>query len=226
MTCEKILVQLDNYLDGTLPEADVILMDSHVKSCASCRSVLSREHEFRAKLAGYAAPEVDSHFADTVFETVRRTGDAEERSMWKAGGIGAIAASLMLFVITAVVMPVYDRNDIPSVSLALHEKKNINLIFNATDNIVGAQMSLELPSHLELEGHPGQRKLVWNTNLHKGNNNLVLPIVALRNSTGEVKAQIRYGDTVKTFQIRQNINTGTQKGDKKVKAEMGTLTVI
>ena len=99
MNCEKIQVQIDNYLDGTLPEGEKSMLDSHVEGCVACKSVLKQEREFRSQLLQYEAPQAEECFADDVFGYVRNHSADQNRSMWKARGMGAIAASFIIFMV-------------------------------------------------------------------------------------------------------------------------------
>jgi anti-sigma factor RsiW len=68
MTClnENNAGQLLAYFDGTLPEADRLVLDAHAAQCADCRALLS----VHTKLDAFIAPEVSSDFDAKLYARI------------------------------------------------------------------------------------------------------------------------------------------------------------
>ena len=43
MSCTHINEKLDDYMDGTLDEAEVAMLDEHIDSCDACRQTVESE---------------------------------------------------------------------------------------------------------------------------------------------------------------------------------------
>jgi len=60
----------------------------------------------------------------------------------------------------------------------------------------------EPPEGVELVGFENQREIVWQTDLVRGKNLLVLPIIARNREGGSLIAEIRHGNQNKQFGLR------------------------
>jgi len=83
----------------------------------------------------------------------------------------------------------------------MNQARTVKLVFEAPMDLAEVTLSVELPENVELEGYAGQRQLVWQTSLNKGQNILALPVIAIGNGQGELVAQLSYGDKTKQFHI-------------------------
>jgi len=203
MSCEQIKALIVDYMDGFLTDMEASIVRDHVAVCAGCKTILQREQAFRHLLANRPLPQVGSAQVARIFNAVKTHKAASLQKSFAVGFAGAMAAGLVLFLVAGVFIPDFTRdNAATTITLSLHETKNIHLVFNATENITNARMTLELPGSLELEDFPGRQQLAWKTDLHKGQNGLILPIVAHGAVSGYLVAKISYGDKVKIFHIR------------------------
>jgi hypothetical protein len=60
---------------------------------------------------------------------------------------------------------------------------------------------VELPSGIELIGHPGERRVQWRTQLAPGNNIVPLTLVAPAPAAGQIIARLKHGRSEKVFRI-------------------------
>jgi hypothetical protein len=101
--------------------------------------------------------------------------------------------------------------NIPEFSIALNEQRDIKLAFFSSEDLKGATITLQMPENVALVGYEGQRKLVWETNLAKGDNTLRLPVIATSVATsktgGQLVAHIEYMGKVKTLKVNLAIDT-------------------
>jgi len=97
------------------------------------------------------------------------------------------------------------KTSIPEFSIALNEQRDIKLAFFSSEDLKGATITLQMPEAIALVGFEGQRKLVWKTNLARGDNTLRLPIiatsVAANAPAGQLVAHIEYKGKVKTLKV-------------------------
>jgi hypothetical protein len=102
MTCQETLDRLDDYVDGTLSEAEFQEVELHIAGCADCAA----EHAFLRDLLARAAelPRDVAPPRDLWPGIAARLGGRDEpRSYWLMGL--AAAAAVLLSVIVAVRQP-------------------------------------------------------------------------------------------------------------------------
>jgi hypothetical protein len=68
-------------------------------------------------------------------------------------------------------------SDIPVVKINLNGIQPVKLAFNAPRAVERAKISITLPDNVFLKGFPGEKNIVWETDLAAGDNTLSLPIV-------------------------------------------------
>ena len=109
------------------------------------------------------------------------------------------------------------KTSIPEFSIALNEQRDIKLAFFSSEDLKGATITLQMPEAIALVGYEGQRKLVWKTNLARGDNTLRLPIiatsVAANASAGQLVAHIEYKGKVRTLKVNLAIDEARSAPD-------------
>lgn len=107
--------------------------------------------------------------------------------------------------------------NVPEFSIALNEQRDIKLAFFSSEDLKGATITLQMPEAVALVGYEGQRKLVWKTNLARGDNTLRLPIiatsVAANASAGQLVAHIEYKGKVRTLKVNLAIDEARSAPD-------------
>lgn len=208
MRCTEIQHTFDDFLDGQLSDHDRSAVTSHLAECDACKTAMEAERKFRQMLKESPVPEPDPGFTARVMRRVSDHQKAPARKYFVAGFVGATAASLVMLLVAGILFRGFGQGaSVERITLSLNEPRNIQLVFNATEDVAHATMVLELPAHLELQGYPGRTQLAWETSLRKGANSLILPIVAHEGKAGELIARVVYGDKEKVFHIRQEIST-------------------
>jgi hypothetical protein len=148
--------------------------------------------------------EASADFEEKVFAAVRsqygaRSGHSGNRFI--AGFATAMAASLALWFASTVYTPQFGEQAPQVINLAMNQARTVKLVFDAPTDLAEVTLSVELPENIELEGYTGQKQLVWQTSLNKGQNILALPITAIGYGQGELVAQLSYGDKTKQFHL-------------------------
>jgi anti-sigma factor RsiW len=98
MTCDSVTERLDDYLDGSLGEAEFQEIELHLHDCAACRR---EERALRALLAEAAAlPREVAPSRDLWPGIAQRIGAPARvvpfRRRWLSAGYGALAAAVVL----------------------------------------------------------------------------------------------------------------------------------
>ncbi len=112
MACESLKGKLDTYLDGELPEQEMRILDSHVRSCASCSSdALGKLQMKRAVQVAGKRFTPSAEFRKRIEQTI-----APKRSRGFAFGslrpnwISAVAAIALVTLALFIARDVSDRS--------------------------------------------------------------------------------------------------------------------
>ncbi len=204
MKCTDLQKYLDDYLDDAVSLAEQKAIEAHIEYCVSCQQALEARKTIRQALRSLPVDEASPDFEAKVFTAVRshygaHSGHSGNRFI--TGFATAMVASLALWFASTVYTPQFDEQAPQVINLAMNQVRTVKLMFEAPTDLAEVTLSVELPENIELEGYAGQKQLIWQTNLNKGQNILALPIIAIGNGQGELVAQLSYGNKTKQFHI-------------------------
>ncbi|KAF0190600.1 MAG: transmembrane anti-sigma factor [Gammaproteobacteria bacterium] len=209
MNCDATIRDLDEFLDGTLPQESSASIQLHANSCPACRGLLERERALRDALSGLPAPTLDTGFMERAFMQATQQHQQKRTLMrrWTYGSGGALVAGLALFVVTTVMFPGSADNtgDLSVITVALADRADVRVVVNSTADLQNATFTVSLPDNLELKGFPGTRVVRWDGRLNKGKNLLVLPVIARGPVAGELTTLVEHENKSKAF--RMNVTT-------------------
>jgi len=211
MSCKQTNEKLDDYMDGTLDEAEIVAFDQHIVSCNACRAIVAAEHDLRGLLKDYPVPAPDTAYFDQALAKATHVGSSRQRNRWLMTGFGgAIAAGLLAWIIGGMLLQTPDITgpsaDIPEVTMALEEPRIVNLVFSSETGLDDAVLTVSLPQGIEIEGFAGQREITWMTSLQAGKNILPLKLIATDSNGGELLARLEHEDRDRTFRIRVTVS--------------------
>lgn len=205
MKCTDVQKYLDDYLDDMMllgqEHKDV---EIHIEHCPFCQQTVETHRTIRQALRSLPIEDASPEFEAKVFAAVRNHHGVRNRhfgNRFIAGFATAMVASLALWFASTVYTPQFDEAVPQVVDLAMNQVRTIKLVFEAPTNLAEVTLSVALPENIDLEGYAGQKQLVWQTSLYKGQNILALPIIAIGNGQGELVAQLSYGDKTKQFHV-------------------------
>lgn len=204
MKCTDIQKYIDDYLDDAMSLGEQKAVESHIEQCVSCRQALEAHRTVRQALRSLPVIQASPDFEAKVFAAVRNQHSTRGRhsgNRFTAGFATAMVASLALWFASTVYTPQFDGETSQVVNVAMNQARTVKLMFDAPMDLAEVTLTVELPENIELEGYAGQKQLVWQTNLNKGQNILALPVIAIGNGQGELLAQLSYGDKTKQFRI-------------------------
>ena len=198
MNCLEFRQLLDEHLDGALDSEGDAAGRAHVQACAICARLHAHSHDVQAALSTLPAPVPDAGFAERLFANVRAIEPAlaGSHSSRRWLGAGAVAASLAAALALGAWLPQPATPQIAAGGL-----EPVRLVFRSESPVSGVTFELELPEGVELSGYPGQRRLVWRSDLHTGENLLELPLEP-GGKGGVVTATLNLGAEQRRFSVR------------------------
>ncbi len=212
MSDTHINEKLDDYMDGSLDEAETLALDAHVDSCNTCRQTVDSEQRLRGLLKDYAVPAPDDAYFDQALAKASHVSTNGQRNRWLMTGFGgAVAAALLAWVIGGTILqtpePVESVASIPGVTMVLEEPRTVNLVFSSATELADAVLTVNLPAGIEIEGFAGQREITWITSLQAGKNILPLRLIATTPHGGELLARLEHDNRDRTFRIRVDVSS-------------------
>jgi hypothetical protein len=126
----------------------------------------------------------------------------------------ALAASAATWFVTGHISPTTAAppmaTPVATVTMTRQEIRTIQLVFNSEAAMNDAQLSLQLPSGVELARHRNRRDFLWNTRLQTGKNILPLDLVVREGAGGELVARLSHAGKMKTFRINVAVSTRSE----------------
>lgn len=210
MRCDQAQSLFDDLLDGSLTLPARETLQRHLAECSVCRAVHDRARSVQRALRSLPVEPLAPGFATRALRVARQAqadGARRPRTGFAAGFATALAASLVVWL---VAVPPSATG--PSVAVARDQPQTINLVVNVPQDMPDAILAVHLPEATELAGYPGERQLLWQTSLRRGENLLALPVIVHGASAGELVATITHGDRQKIFRLRLQVQPGAAAG--------------
>jgi hypothetical protein len=108
----------------------------------------------------------------------------------------------------------------------MNVKEDIRLVFHSNEDLTGVTFSLEMPKNIELAGYGGKRQIVWQGALAKGNNLLVLPVIARDSIGGSLVAGLRHGQKNRQFNLLLTVDQSINNEASADKIGANKMSVI
>lgn len=196
MNCTRARTLLEEQLDGALEPPGVAALAEHLRGCEDCARERESMSGLQAQLAALPVPPPSPGFADRVLAAAHAAQPPVQHTSRRLPAWlgGALAASLLL----ATGMW-FGRQTLPEVMAVSDEP--VRLVFRSEDALAGVTIELNLPEGVELEGYPGQRHLVWQSDIQAGPNLLELPVL-VHGSGGVLTATLNHGSERREFAVR------------------------
>jgi len=207
MNCYHASALLDDFADGRLGPVEYEALARHLQDCPECRQALEHTHRLVASLRRMPVPAPSADFAERVLRQAAGAGAPEPRRARHRGFAAGFAAALALWAVIGLWQgPLTGPGaEVGTVALAAHQVRPVSLAFNAPSEIRSVTFSLELPRGVQLQGHPGKRRIVWHGHLNKGRNVLRLQLVARDMAAGDLIARIAHRGQSKQFRVHLQV---------------------
>jgi len=199
MNCNQAKTHIHDLLDGYLANDWRHQVLHHIEQCQSCSQFLAAEKSLRQELRSLPVPSIA--FGTCLPPAATKT--SKPIKWFSYGFTSALAASILLFVAgTSLFKPtIKQTNSVQNITLALHQPRLVNMVFNAPNDLTDVTFSVKLPEHMELTPFPGQQYVEWQGDLYAGNNLLALTVIAHHPTQGEMTAHLKYNGNVKEFKV-------------------------
>jgi anti-sigma factor RsiW len=205
---------LDDHLDGALAPQVEAEISAHIAGCAECAALQQRAWRLHRSLQALPVPPSAPQYAERVLARAIATRAPERQRSRRKGlsgtplwtAAGALVATLMIAVglwsrrepapVHTDTLPVARIQ--PAVSAGVQP---VRLVFRSDSALSDVTIELDLPDGVELAGYPGQRRLVWQSNLQAGSNLLELPLL-LHGPGGVLTATLNHGAERRRFAVQ------------------------
>ncbi len=211
MNCHETKQSLDAYLDDELSEQATSAFEKHVSTCPDCQEYLQQAETLQASLRQLPVPPPANGFFERALTTAvigQRPSGRFGYRLW-----AAIAAGVVLFLTAGLIwQSTFRDHDLPAVTMTLQETRDVRLVFYSKTALPNAQLVLEIPKNVVLQGYANRRTLSWRTDIRAGNNILRLPLKAVSVAEEKLIARLGHDGKSKTFVVRITvIGSGTSK---------------
>ena len=209
MTCDRIISDLDDYLDGHLSTEIRWELEAHCRYCEPCQTTLKNARQVQKTLSTYPVSGPSSGFFDRALAAARANDShATTRARWSRGRAGKLAAAIAVVVVGGLLLQEPEISGDPAVSsavagisMALFETRTVNLVFASSNEMADVSLTVDLPDGVELAGYSGRGQVSWTTRLQVGRNVLPLELVATGGDGGELTARLRHDSDEKIFTV-------------------------
>ena len=214
MNCIDFQLLLDDQLDGALDEEIEAQFLEHAAACTACASRRAFAWRVQKSLQALPVPAPAPDFAGRVLTAARRTRPAVAASVasgpqrgwsrWAAAGALAASLALALGLWVTREAPTRPATEPPVAHVQPAETAGVQpvrLVFRSASALTNVTIEIGLPEGVELAGYPGQRQLVWQSDLRAGANLLELPVL-VHGPGGVVTATLNHGTERRQFTVR------------------------
>lgn len=199
MKCETVNNLLDNFVIGRLPESEANEVSDHLRVCKDCEQTYQSSKMLVEALQSLPVPAVSTDFADRVINKAVRKGAYQPVRLLSYVASGIAASFAVLFVLAFTMLD--SQNSMPSSPIVLigDEIKTVKLAIESARAVEGIQMTIDLSDNLQISGYENLKTISWGTRLEKGTNVIALPISAIAQGNGEIKARVQIQGSEKVF---------------------------
>ncbi|MEX1033783.1 MAG: hypothetical protein WDZ30_10530 [Cellvibrionaceae bacterium] len=185
MQCADIKSQLEALQEGR-PQPDAIA--AHLQRCAGCREYagdLRLQRLLRTMPLREPEADFDKRILTAALSTQSGTRSSATYSSTTTIGrsdVGwmAVAAGLVLAVLVGLQLQraAVDPRGVATgpLQVQVNELEPVQVMLNSDRALQNVTLTVELPSHIALQGYADLQRLQWTSNLTIGGNKLVLPV--------------------------------------------------
>jgi len=221
MKCNQVLENLNDYIDDYLGEPLKQALTIHINQCSSCSAKIKQAFNLKQRLAQLpAAPQPDELFTQRIIKQRRarqnRQDSQQHNIKWFLGGAGSAAAAVLLAWLSGVMDNpasidfAQQSNTNTYVVTSLNTPQTINLLFHSDRTLSDVKFSIIVPQTVDVEGFSGQRQIVWQWRLNKGDNLLAIPIIVRNSAVNEFILALEHNNEKREFKVKVD----TSKIDK------------
>ncbi len=220
ITCEYFEKQMDDLFDGCLPSDESQKLKQHLAHCEHCKRLSESHLNYLNKIRNLNTPSPEPGAMMHLLRQTRLQAEEQHTKVRQRRSflMGFIAASLLM-TITFFSYQTYQSNtdlQLAAIDDFLNEEeqpllKEITVTIHVPSTLESAQLALQLPDNLRIQGFESMQHIAWPTHLEKGVNQLTLPLLVQPgtdlNQPHIIAASIQYQQQQKGFQLSVDLNT-------------------
>lgn len=211
MNCKQAQLIIDDYVDDYLTDFHRNAVESHFEECNRCRCRFNERRNLVAELGNLpklAGPSTD--FRHRVLQArQQQITMSKRRKQWlQVGTLTSMAASFLIGIAVSIYVYIGDRsfeettgdivtNEVEVIPEITH--KVITVLFNSKASLGNVKFSVTPPESVDIEGFVGERTVVWNGKLKKGENILKIPLIVNRGSSSSLLVCIEHNREKRKF---------------------------
>jgi len=223
--CDVVIERFDDYLGDTLAPSLQQTTGDHIDCCPKCSKLFAEHESYLQVMLNYNAPEPRPgqlahllrqarHDSKLIEQMPARTHSQSSAASFYKGFAAASVMLLTLFGVTQLNEPsLPDRSVVATVVDSVGEKEvepmariqDVTIVINVPHDMQAANLALDFPDALRLEGLEDLQRVAWAVDLTQGANVLTLPlsIVSERNLNGSlvIAASVEYHNNIRDFQL-------------------------
>lgn len=199
MKCEAVKKLLDNFVIQRLPESEANEVTDHLSVCKDCQQTYLNTRMLVDVLSSLTVPAVSTDFADRVISKAVRSGAYQPVRLLSYVASGIAASFLILFVLAFTMLDPQSSTPSSPIVLVSDEIRTVKLAIESARTVEGIRMTIDLSENLQISGYENQKSISWGTSLEKGTNVIALPISAIAQGNGEIKARVEFKGSEKVF---------------------------
>lgn len=203
MDCRTANSCIDDYMDGVLDHGTRKELRQHMALCPDCRQRAMSGQILKSALKAMPVPVPAPDLEACVFERVAAAHNRYIRINMSA--LIRLAASIIVVSTLSFMFKgtfLSDRPELPVAFVGLNQPEEVRLAFNSGQALKNVTLRLKTPPGVELAGFENQGEIIWQTDLVRGKNMLVLPVIVRNREGGPLIAEIRHGNQSKQFKLR------------------------
>jgi len=218
MICEDTLMQLDEFCRDQLSAEATLALQTHVDQCSLCHTVVVEHREYLQRMVKFEAPTPATGTNARLLRQAREIAESRQvragrQSSFMQGFAAASVMAMALFGSFLVLQDDGEQNLDPMLAEWIQpwEAQEVTVVINVPVDLPGAQLALQMPAELRLQGYNELDRLSWQVDLKKGANTLTLPITVQPGTDLTqpifISAEVGYQNQYKGFQLPVELKT-------------------
>lgn len=186
MKCIDTKKLMNDYMDGELEQDVQQELQAHLNQCSSCQQLALQQQQYKAAMASFQTPKLDSGRAANLMRKAMIEAEQQQHVKRRTSSFtqGFAAASVMALALTFGLNQWHSNSPTSAPSLTAQtnhsgvafDSQELTLVIHAPVNMDGAQLILNLPADVSIQGQEHLAQVKWTVDLKEGENEIVLPV--------------------------------------------------
>lgn len=206
MNCEHFEQLIEQ--EQTASTVEQQQLAQHLQACTACSAVAAKHQQYKTVLAGFSTPPLNRARAARMIRLADAQAQQSASLLSRPFTQGFAAAALMAVALTVGINGFENPIDIESTEVLVAEydwTQEVTIAITVPQDMVAAQLVLQLPADMSIEGYEYLSEVVWPIDLKEGRNTIVLPVLidqmAQFSEQLSVPASLIYDNKQKDFEL-------------------------